>query len=403
MSQPANTPRKPRRRWLLWVIGVLAACVLITTGVGLGGWLALRQRYADLEDTRDLDVRLAAEARSYLATRPAGALVIGVVKAERVAIFGFGALPDGTVPDGDTIYEIGSLSKVLTGATLAALVSTGDVSLADTLGGVIVPGASDYTRESVAPAVAIITLQQLVTHTSGLPRLPQGMTEDELISADPYAAYDEGRLWQDLAHAQLDTVPGTSYTYSNYGFGALGQALARRMDQTYVALVAERILTPLAMADTALELSADQQARLAPGMVLGTNAAAPNWNLNALAPAGGYKSTARDMTAFIAANLVAATGERGIDRALTESHTTLRTGWDATLAYGWNIQEQLWGQRVFWHNGGTGGYTSYMAIDFDNQAGIVILSNYGDAMAGSNDLDALGLVSLPLIARISLP
>lgn len=405
-KKPASpTPPQPRRRrWLIWIGGLLAVCLLSTVGIGFGGWLALRQRFADLPDTHDLDTRLATEAQAYLADRPNGALVIGVVQDGRTAVFGFGAMDDGSAPDADTVYEIGSISKVLTGLTLAALVSDGTVAITDTLGSLVESTTSDYSGGNRAsPAIALITLQHLVTHTSGLPRLPQSLSDDELAGEDPYAAYDSARLWQDLRTAQLENAPGLAHLYSNYGAGVLGQTLAQTTGQDYAALVAERILKPLTLSDTVVELTDAQRDRLAPGHVLGSNASAPNWTLNALAPAGGFKSTARDLTDLIAANLTAATGSRPIDRALLESHAVLYSSWDVTMAYGWFVQDQLWGQRVLWHNGGTGGYTSYIAIDFEHQAGIVLLSNYGDAMAGDNDLDALGLVSLPLIARVSLP
>lgn len=401
-TPPASTPR--RRRWLVWAAVAVGIGLLACVGILGGGWFALRQRFADIPDTHDLDQRLAAEAQTYLATRPKGALVIGVVQDGRSAIYGFGALPDGSAPDGDTVYEIGSISKVFTGLTLAALVSTDDANVTEALGDVLGDTIGSYSDEArSSPAVAVITLGQLATHTSGLPRLPQGLTDDELAGADPYAAYSLDRLWQDVREAQLNNAPGVAYEYSNFGAGVLGQALAQRAGVDYGELVADRVLEPLSLNGTTLALAADQQTRFAPGFVLGSDEPASAWDLNALAPAGGFKSTARDLTAFIAANLAAATGDRPIDRALTESHRELYNSWDTRLAYGWIVQDQLWGQRVYWHNGGTGGYTSYLAIDFEHQAGIVILSNYGDALAGNNDLDGLGLVSLPLLARVSLP
>lgn len=402
--QAARKPASRRRRWLIWVGGTLIAGLLLCVGAGVGGWFAIRQRFADQTDTRDLDARLAGAAQQYLTTRPQGALVIGVVQHGRTAVFGFGHLPDGSSPTADTVYEIGSLSKVLTGLTLADRVVNGEVTLDAMLGDLIPSTLSDYEGGTRAgSAIALITLEQLVTHTSGLPRLPAGLTQDELASADPYAAYDLDRLWQDLATTQLENAPGVGFAYSNFGAGVLGQVLARRSGLDYADLVAERVLVPLALADTTLTLSDAQRARLAPGFVLGSDAPAANWDLNALAPAGGFKSTARDLTALIAASLAADGGDRAIDRALVESRTVLYKGWDQNLAYGWIVQDQIWGQRVAWHNGGTGGYTSYLAIDFEHDAGIVLLSNYGDALAGNDDLDGFGLTTLPWIARVSLP
>lgn len=397
------TPR-PRRRWLLWIVAGAGIALLACVGIVAGGWLAVRQRFADTPDTHDLDARLAAQAEDYLASRPHSALVIGVVQDGRSAIYGFGALPDGSTPDGDTVYEIGSITKVFTAVTLATMVEGGEVAVTDSLGTLLPDRTGLYsgaTRSS--PAVSLITLGQLTTHTSGLPRLPQSLSDVELTSNDPYAGYSLDRLWQDLSGVELNNAPGVSYEYSNFGAGVLGQVLADQAGVDYATVLADRVTEPLGLADTTLSLSADQRARFVPGFVLGTDESAPPWEMNALAPAGGLKSTARDLMAFIAANLDAAAGGRPIDRALALSHNELYSGFGVQQAYGWVMQEQIWGQRVHWHNGGTGGYTSYLAIDFENRAGIVILSNYGDAMAGNTDLDGLGLVALPLIARVSLP
>lgn len=402
-GRPARA-RPPSKRWLAWIGGGIGIVLVLCAGIGVGSWIAIRQRYADTHDTHDLDERLATQVEAYLAQRPHGAVVVGVVQQERTAIYGFGQLPEGAVPDADTEYEIGSLSKVFTALLLADMVTRGDVATTDMLGDLRPRPANAYDAETrSAPAVSVITLGQLATHTSGLPRLPAGLSDAELASANPYAAYDLDRLWLDLDAAQLENAPGVSFQYSNFGAGVLGQILAQQAGVPFDALITERVLDPLDLGDTVLALTSDQHARLAPGFVLGANVPATNWDLNALAPAGGLKSTARDLTAFISANLHAAQGDRPIDRALVESHRVLYKGFDQSLAYGWIVQDQLWGQRAYWHNGGTGGYTSYLAIDFDHEAGIVILSNYGDTLAGNGDLDALGLAALPLISQVSLP
>jgi hypothetical protein len=83
---------------LLWIAAGAGIALLACVGIVAGGWLAVRQRFADTPDTHDLDARLAAQAEDYLASRPHSALVIGVVQDGRSAIFGFGALPDGSTP-----------------------------------------------------------------------------------------------------------------------------------------------------------------------------------------------------------------------------------------------------------------------------------------------------------------
>ena len=145
-----------------------------------------------------------------------------------------------------------------------------------------------------------ITLADLATQSSGLPRLPTNMPVAN--PANPYADYTAGLLYQFLDGYQLTRDPGQAYEYSNLGVGLLGYALARAGHGSYESLLRTRILTPLGMGATGITLTEDMRSRLAPGHDA-AGQAVPNWDLSVLAGAGGLRSNVNDLLTFLAANL----------------------------------------------------------------------------------------------------
>jgi CubicO group peptidase (beta-lactamase class C family) len=230
-----------------------------------------------------------------------------------------------------------------------------------------------------------ITLLDLVTHTSALPRLPRNLAPANLN--DPYADYTRDEMFEFLSSYKLRRPPGERSVYSNYGMALLGEALALRAKCDYASLLHERICAPLGMTDTRIELDAATANRLAPGHDA-DGQLLPNWNLGVFAAAGGIRSTARDMIRFVQANLYLPDGAttpgtptsglpevpESLRRALTLSQTA-RHKVDSPpgeIALAWMIQAD--GHTV-WHNGQTGGYHSFTAFDRSRGIGVVVLAN----------------------------
>src|SRR5688500_9631647 len=299
-------------------------------------------------------------------------LVAGVIEpaGSRAVAYGKSGL------DGDTLFEIGSITKVFTALLLADLAQRGEAALADPV--------AKYLPDTVKVPERggkKITLEHLATHTSGLPRLPGNFfPRDE---ANPYADYTVGKLYDFLSTTELMRDIGEKYEYSNLGAGLLGQALARRAGVNYETLVRTRILEPLGMKSTSITLSKEMKARLTPGHDQNLKKVR-NWDLPALAGAGALRSTASDMLKFAGA-------------ALGYTKTPLAKAFAATIAgrrptgtpnleiaLGWHIGT-AGGREIIWHNGGTGGYRSYLALDPRNRTGVVVLSNTS-TMAGVNDI-----------------
>src|SRR6266566_3001093 len=201
------------------------------------------------------------------------------------------------------------IRKVFTASALADMVARGEVKLDDPV--------ANYLPRAVRMPVRVrpITLLDLATQSSGLPRLPDNFAPRD--SSNPYADYSVQQLYEFLSRYQLPRDPGASYEYSNLGVGLLGHALALRAGMSYEQLVTRRILTHLGMRETAITLTPAMRARLAPGHDVGGNVV-PNWDLPTLAGAGALRSTARDMLTFLAANLD--TSATPMARGLRQTH-----------------------------------------------------------------------------------
>lgn len=271
--------------------------------------------------------------------------------------------------DGSQVFEIGSITKTFTASLLADMAARGDVRLDDPVAKYLPPSAHVPSRNGKQ-----ITLVDLATQSSGLPRLPSNLAPRN--PANPYADYSVEQLYAFLSGYELPRDVGATYEYSNLGMGLLGHALALKAGTSYENLVNRRLLTPLGMRETAITLSPALRSRLAPGHD-GEGNVVPNWDLPTLAGAGALRSTALDMLMYLAANLD--TTAKPLARAMRETHTPRRdAGSNMQIGLAWHILSRPSG-NIVWHNGGTGGYRSYLGFDPVRRVGVVLLSNVGNA------------------------
>jgi serine-type D-Ala-D-Ala carboxypeptidase/endopeptidase len=295
-------------------------------------------------------------------------IVVGITdrSGHHIFVAGSGAPGDRDALDGRTIFEIGSVTKVFTGSLLADMVERGEVALTDPVAKFLPATVSVPARDGRQ-----ITLLDLATQSSGLPRLPTNFAPRN--PADPYADYTPEQLYSFLSSYQLPRAPGAKYEYSNLGMGLLGYALALREGTTYEALLTKRILEPLHLNDTRITLNTEQSARFATGHNAAGTAVAP-WSLPTLAGAGALRSTADDLLAFLDANLD--TGKAPVTVALASARRLERRGaaGEPDLGLAWNYLHDAGGDIV-WHNGMTGGFSSFVGIDSASHRGVVVLAN----------------------------
>jgi len=305
-------------------------------------------------------------------------IVVGLVDptGRRTISYGKFGASDIRVVDADTVFEIGSVTKVFTSLLLADMVERREVSLADPVAKYLPAGVKMPERNGRQ-----ITLEDLATHTSGLPRLPSNLHPQD--AANPYADYSVEQLYQFLSGYQLTRDIGSGYEYSNLGGGLLGHVLARRAGIDYEKLVRTRICDPLGMRSTVITLSNEMKSRFAVGHDA-TMQRVAYWDLPTLAGAGALRSTANDLATFVAANLgyVKSPLAPAMAAMLTVRRPTGSPGLDIGL--GWHILTRD-GHEIVWHNGGTGGFRSFIAFERKTGIGVVVLSN-AETLAGVDDI-----------------
>lgn len=297
-------------------------------------------------------------------------MVIGIVDADGVSYFSYGSMStsDDRTPDENSVYEIGSITKVFTGILLADAVSRNEVHYDDSIEmhlpeDLDVPTKNDKT----------ITLEMLSVQNSGISRLPSNLRIKN--PGNPYADYTNEEMYKALSRLRMRREAGESYEYSNFGVGLLGHLLERASGKSYEELLINRIATPLDMPDTRITFSPAMLERLAKGHV--GEKEVPNWDIPTLAGAGAIRSTAHDMIRFLQANLGLI--DSPLLESMKETHVprTEAGSKQMHIGLGWHILTPPKGPDIVWHNGGTGGYRSFAGFTQDPPRAVVVLTNSG--------------------------
>jgi CubicO group peptidase (beta-lactamase class C family) len=315
----------------------------------------------------DDQIREILKERIDVAKKSVG-IVVGLVDDKGMRIVSYGKANQKTDQsvDGDTVFEIGSVTKVFTAILLADMVERGKVSLDDPISKYLPKSVKTPTRNGKE-----ITLLDLSTQVSGLPRLPGNFAPKDV--QNPYADYSVQQMYEFISGYTLTRDIGAKYEYSNLGVGLLGHILALRAGKDYETLVRTRICQPLKMDSTGIKLTPAMQLRLAGGhnpVLLPV----PGWDLPALAGAGALRSTVNDMLKFLAANLELK--KSPMLAAMQKTHQSRRDTGVPNLEIGlnWHILKTF-NTAIVWHNGGTGGYHSFVGFDPKARKGVVVLSN----------------------------
>jgi CubicO group peptidase (beta-lactamase class C family) len=348
---------------------LMAVCAAVALGLGV----LTRPAPTTLPSTRTGDAALAALGREVVGPdRPA--LAVAAVTPDRTRTAVLGAAPDAR-------FEIGSITKGVTGLLFADMIARGEVAPTTTVGALL----------PVEGPLAGVTVEQLATHRSGLPSVPGGVGPSlrgwwsALSAGNPYP-YSTAQIVDAAADARLDAPPGT---YSNLGFAVLGAALAAAADRPHAELVTERVLTPLGMTGAAVVTTPDALGpRDLTGETPGGRRADP-WAGEGIAPAGSVRADIADTARLARALLVG--DAPGIDALLPRADLAPdRIGW------GWlSRPDRVSGHTVVWHNGGTGGFTSFLGVDRHAGVAVVVLSAVGESP------DTTTLAGFALLRRLS--
>lgn len=364
------------------LLGAMAVAIVMLSAAGLVP--------AASATPTDRDIRTILQQRIDAFHQGVG-IVVGVIDPEGRRVVAYGSLEKGDARplNGETVFEIGSVTKVFTSLLLVDMAQHGEVSLTDPVAkflpaGVTVPQRGGRT----------ITLQDLSRQISGLPRMPGNFAPKD--PANPYADYSPEQLFAFLSTYQLTRDIGSKYEYSNLGVGLLGQALARRAGLDFENLVRTRICVPLGMKSTGIALSPDMKARLAVGHD-GNLAPVANWDLPTLAGAGALRSDVDDMLSFLAVQLGYTASKLAPAMAAMLGPRTPTGVPGLSIALGWHVLDAD-GAELIWHNGQTGGYRSFVGFNPITRVGVVVLSN----TSNEGGIDDIGMhlldPSLPLMS-----
>lgn len=275
-----------------------------------------------------------------------------------------------------SVYEIGSVTKVFTTTLLAGAVKRGEVSLDAPI--------SDYLPKTVkvpSRGGKQITLRHLAMHTSGLPRLPDNLNPKDINN--PYADYTVEKMYEFISSYALPREIGEKYEYSNLGSGLLGHILSLRTKTSYEDLIKKRIAESLGMKNTTITLMPELKARLAPGHNAQGNAV-PNWDFRVIAPAGAIRSDVQDVATFVSAAMNVKNSPLADVFAQMYAPRTETGTANVKVALGWHVL-QNGADEIIWHNGGTGGYHSFIGFIKSKKRGVVVLTN------SSQSIDDIGL------------
>jgi D-alanyl-D-alanine-carboxypeptidase/D-alanyl-D-alanine-endopeptidase len=300
-------------------------------------------------------------------------IALAIIDSSGVQYFNFGQTAEnGKEVDENTIYEIGSISKVFTAILLAQQVLEGDLKLEDKINNI-------FPNDIKVPVVddTEITFGNLTDHTSGLPGMPDNFAPAN--PNNPYADYTVDQMYEFISNYNPSRSVGSEYEYSNLAQGLLGHLIAMNKSSTYEELIVQVIANPLAMNDTRIELTQRMKERLALGHSSGK--VVENWDIPTLAGAGAIRSSTSDMAKFISANL--GYENSTLLEAMELSHQIRHDkAGEMSVAMAWHIKKGDNGD-VIWHNGGTGGYRTFTGFVKETGKGVVLLSN---SSAGADDI-----------------
>jgi CubicO group peptidase (beta-lactamase class C family) len=289
------------------------------------------------------------------------------------------------IRNSDQAFEIGSITKVFTATILANFVVDGKIKSEDKIN----PNFPFPFHKNLE-----ITYKELANHTSGLPRLPSNIFWKAIFNpSDPYKKYDENKLDEYLKNdISLDYPKGSRSEYSNLGMGLVSYALRKFSGKTYEQLANDLIFKKYKMQHSSTEKTKVQNI-----LIEGLNEdgePTPNWTAGALIGAGGIYSTVEDLSKFALAQFDSTNLELNLTRDSTFSETKTRD-----VGLGWFIIKRKNGDRWYWHNGGTGGYTSSMVLDIKNKNGIILLSNLSSYHSQFENIDQLAFGLMKTLTR----
>ncbi len=320
----------------------------------------------------ELDKGVDAAARNYIDYGNTVGLSVGIIKNGTSNFYGYGTTnkEHEEIPTSASVFEIGSITKTFTALLFQMACEQKKVKAED-------PITRYFADVYYTPYLGKITLKMLANHTSGFPRLPDNLVDEEMDAQNPYKHYDSKHLLSYLKSYKTDKTPGTTADYSNLGSGLLGYILSTVYHVDYAQLLTDKIFSPLQMIHTSAG-KADTIKNMTKGYA-SDGTASGYWDLNVLSGAGAIKSNTEDMLKYLGAAIDMP--QTAISKSI-QACTIPTCNKGMSIGLGWMISG-TGDDTYYWHNGGTGGYSSFAAFSPTKKWAIVLLSNSAQQIDGT--------------------
>lgn len=298
-------------------------------------------------------------------------LSIALLENGKTSYYGLTKMNDTIKPaeNQGKLFEIGSITKVFTSTVLASLIENKKLKIKDEINAYYPFAFKDSIQ---------LTFESLANHTSGLARLPENL--DLSNQLNPYKDYGKTQIEAFLkSFLKLENEPSTKYAYSNIGAGLLGYTLGISQGTDFQTLLQKQVFDKYQMIN-----SVTSPTNLGNNLVQGLNKKGEivsNWDFDVLLAAGGILSTSEDLAKFTNAQFNPENKELELTRK-----TTFESKGDIKIGLGWHIIKSKNGKDLFWHNGGTGGYSSSIVMNIEDKSAVIVLSNVFDV---NDKMDAL--------------
>lgn len=297
-------------------------------------------------------------------------IIVGIVDVNGRKVFAEGIKSDENPikPDENTIYEIGSITKVFTSLVLSKMYLRGELALNDPISKFLPKGIKTPFRNGKE-----ISLLNLATHTSGMPRFPYNVSPKDLDQ--PYNDYGVNKLYEYIDGFQPTYDIGSRWKYSNIGYGVLGRVITLVSGKKFESLVIEEICNPLQLGNTVITLNDKQRSNMAVGH---TEAGMPVeiTQLGEISAGGALRSNINDLLTFAEANLGLKETPLFPAMELTHIARVKKDGDDTFNTMGWTLVSE----GLLFKDGGMPGFRTFIGIDKKNKRGVVVLSNSNNSV-----------------------
>jgi CubicO group peptidase (beta-lactamase class C family) len=368
---------------LLWVLGI---GLLIVSLMGILAYYFLGHQ----PDTGNLEIHTREICQKYLKDKPRSGIAFAICH-KNLWYLGYLGKADSSAKrslNPESVFEIGSITKVMTAELLEMLVQKGTIHWNDPVERHLPPQFRNKNPDGTR-------LLDLVTHTSGYPRIPETFLGAIRNECNPYTDISP-EMYSGYLRNPTDKIPPDSshFEYSNMGFALLGNVLENSTGESFEARLQTQILKPLKMNSTGT--LPDLKQRMAQGFDETGKPTCP-WDFPVMFSAGAVRSTLPDICLFLEAHLTTNHPIASVFQSCTKEIYPMTMGGIGKAWHHDHFSGSIsGGGDIVWHNGGTGGFSSYIGFYPEKQMGLILLANQS-----SEGLDGLALKILNILPQIS--